>query len=780
MNKFDKFLRSKNGKYIAIGALVLLVLIAIVVGGGLGTGGLLGTAGIPTYPTYPMPKGGYTCLPTCAENDAKMFVLAGMDQSTLSNTPIKVWIMVPGDQPSFTLGIFDGDTSKTISNTLEFFPGGQYNYTNGNWDNARLGDTTYTLYADPLADGSGQAVLSSWLGNDVMLNNAWWETSLNRDEQAKAPNGHYYYRLEASRPLESRGSQVFKVRASGYLMTGLRQEWPVGLTGAITSLFDAKIIYPEISSDYKILGNQTTYNGDWQLYFNIPSNDQNLDVMDGDFDIGAQVILDTDDPNMVGKPIWATSSTADEGVGGVAQNGIGNISDDSPHYFYKASPAVSYEILDPLGQLIYLNENPSGDNEWEKFTVSSNPADNPDVLANSPLEAGMYNIHIKGLDLQNFVWIGVNHPICDPNGGCPPPVWVENTCPRPVGYWKKAVNTVYLKNKNYKLSESKVTLDWGLRNVALASKLYRSGIDLANPVAIENPIPLTGTEANDIMQKKGSGSAMFKRALQQNLAAWMNLGIGKVGPYSQVEIKGITGGDFSGTMLEALQFTDDVILDPAKRADPNLLKRAKQIASWINNNADNDANEDKESLACSDFAKGTFPEGEQPPKHNKLPKAPKPTAPVVKPNPAPVCTAGNTYTVENAASDPFYSVKFNFASGTEVKEGGSDTFKYTLPADVVAAMTNMQVEVMAAGDSRTYDLTCGFTNPLGCGGPVSDELYSVSFDGALDNGDGTYTLTFTVINYSPNALVHTSFSLPDGQTAGGVTTSFTSEICVVP
>jgi hypothetical protein len=137
--------------------------------------------------------------------------------------------------------------------------------------------------------------------------------------------------------------------------------------------------------------------------------------------------------------------------------------------------------------------------------------------------------------------------------------------------------------------------------------------------------------------------------------------------------------------------------------------------------------------------------------------------------------------VENATSDPFYGVKFNFASGTDVKDGGFESFKYTLPTEVVAAMTKMQVEVMAADASRTYELACAFTNPLGCGGAVSDELYSVSFDSALDNGDGTTTLTFTVINHTPDALAHVAFSLPEGQTAGGVTdNSFTSEICVAP
>jgi hypothetical protein len=785
MNKFDKFMRSKNGKYIAIGALVLLVIIAIVVGGGLGTGGLTGTAGVPNNPTYPMPDGGYTCLPTCAENDAKMFILAGSDQASLSNTPVKVWIMVPGDQATFKLSIFDGDTSKAIDNTLQIRADGYFAFGKGNWDDAADADTTYTLYADPLADGSGQTALASWLGNDSMLNNAWWETTLNRDEQAKAPNGHYYYRLEATRDLEGIGGQAFKVRASGYLFTGQRPEWAVGLTGMQATINDVKIIYPESNGNINKLGSKTTYNGDWLWYFEIPSNVQQFTIWDGDFDRGAKSVsasLDTDDPNTVGKPSWATSAAVDEGVGGPNHDGVGIPNDDTINFNYRrVSPAVFYEILNPLGQPIYTNDNPSGTEEWENYTVSSNPAENPDVLSNGTLVAGMYSFHIKGLDLHNYIWIGVTYPICDPNGGCPPPPWTEASCPRTIGYWKNNVKKIYIQNKTKGVQESKESLDWGLRNVALASKLYRSGINVNNPVAIDNPTPLTPAEANAILQKT-NGNSMLDRALQQNLAAWMNLATGKIGPNSQIEITGIAGGDFSGTMMEALRFAEDVILDPAKRADAQLLERAKDIADMINNNAlTTDASEDNaETLACSNYETGVVPKDKQPPTHDKLPKAPKPEAPNVEPAPAPVCTAGNTYTVENTTNNPFYSVKFNFASGTEVKDGGYDTFKYTLPADVVAAMTGMQVEVKAGTDSRTYDLTCDFTNPLGCSGQVFDELYGVSFDSSLDNGDGTYTLLFTVFVYGQHGLSHVAFSLPEGQTAGGLTENYTSEVCTAP
>ncbi len=45
--------------------------------------------------------------------------------------------------------------------------------------------------------------------------------------------------------LEGVGLRPLKVRASGYLMTGQRPEWPVGLTGMYGNTNDIKIIYPQ-------------------------------------------------------------------------------------------------------------------------------------------------------------------------------------------------------------------------------------------------------------------------------------------------------------------------------------------------------------------------------------------------------------------------------------------------------------------------------------------------------------------------------------------------------
>lgn len=407
MKTFEKFFRSRNGVFTLLG--IAAILLVIVAYSSDVLGGLTGTAGV----SYPMPPNGFTCLPTCVENDAKMFSMIGSDQGNISTPSLKVWIMVPGDQSSFTLGIFDGDSSKDSKNKLTLSRG-QWNYNFGNWDNALSGDTTYALYADPLVDGSVQTPLASWKGNDVMPNNAWWETVIDSNEQAKAPNGHYYYRLEATRTPDGKGTNSFKVRASGYLMTGFHQEWPVPLSGVLASGYDIAVVYPESQGVITNLGNQSTYSGDWQVTFNLPLDSQKIEIWDGDFDRGGSN-ADTDDLNTAGKAVWSSSTTLDEGV-----RVVSNKQDDSSINAYKVSPFVSYEILNPDGQPICVNDNPSGSKEWENFIVSSDSADNPDCLLDAPLVPGMYRIHIVGLDLQNNIWLSVNYPICDPDGGCPP------------------------------------------------------------------------------------------------------------------------------------------------------------------------------------------------------------------------------------------------------------------------------------------------------------------------------------------------------------------------
>ena len=102
-------------------------------------------------------------------------------------------------------------------------------------------------------------------------------------------------------------------------------------------------------------------------------------------------------------------------------------------------------------------------------------------------------------------------------------------------------------------------------------------------------------------------------------------------------------------------------------------------------------------------------------------------------------------------------------------------------------MTSMQIEVKAASDQQdagaeTLTLESDFTSPAGFGEPVRDTngLYGVTFDGSIDNNDGTMTLRFTIYVTNKYGLSHVSFGLPEGQTALNMESTYTTEQCTAP
>lgn len=407
MSKFTKWLKSKTGR-ITIGGVILVLIIVAVLGTVFGwwrPGGFTGTAGLPTPPPTPS---GYTCLPTCIENDGKFIFMAGFPWIDFAGTKQAFWIAVPSSYTSLEIGFFDGDSGKDNA--------GAINQKQGNWDD-NANETTYTLYADPLKDGTGTTVVGTWRGNtDNMPNNAWYNVSVNVSPDAQAPSGNFFYRLEATGPTAGSGSNAFKLRSTGFLSAGrsdiLNTNYQI--IGMMAPYPDQAIIYPGGTTD---LG-YTTYTGDWQINFYVPATTTTIDLWDGEFDRGtkASVDPDTDDANTVGKPAWAGSYAKDEGA-----KGAGSPPDDNSNAGWKRTPAVFYELIDPNGN-IYLNNNPSGTDEFENFIVSNDSSINPDILTTNILGSGWYTIHIVGFDLKNTTWLHLNYEICDKDAGCGPSV----------------------------------------------------------------------------------------------------------------------------------------------------------------------------------------------------------------------------------------------------------------------------------------------------------------------------------------------------------------------
>ena len=212
------------------------------------------------------------------------------------------------------------------------------------------------------------------------------------------------------------------------------------------------------------------------------------------------------------------------------------------------------------------------------------------------------------------------------------------------------------------------------------------------------------------------------------------------------------------------------------------MERAKDIGDQINNGL---LGENAETSVCDDY-KPVLPPDKQPPSHADKPKGPKkddPPNPTPVPEPDPETCAGvrvNKYKVE-ITNNPFYGIKFEYTSGTEIKDGDYEEFRIVVTEDEAASMTSVQLEAKAGINVGTVTLeACDFTSVLPCGSePVQDEngFFAFYFMGAEDNGDGTMTLAFYVQNMTSNGLSHATIGLPAGVIPSTPTDSYESKVC---
>jgi hypothetical protein len=348
---------------------------------------------------------------------------------------VVLWIESPAGASSFKIGIFDGDSGRGND--------GNINFRNGNWDDTET-NSTYTLYADPTRDGTGMTAVGQWQANDPNSTadptNGWWtassETMPNNDwykiivktVDAAENNGRYYYRFEATRPVEGAGSNAFKLRSHGTITSGRAElvDANFSLVGQLATSLDIPIICPDWAGDYTDCGPTTTYDGNWEFRFEVPAGTEALSLWDGDFDRGTTTVADEQDTDDLdtppGLPDWAVADfTNPEG-----QGGSGKPADNASSALYRRGEAVQYSVIGPDGTIVFINDEPSGTEEWERFTVSSNP----DIPADEYVDhipAGAYTLKIEGLDLHNFVWFRMNYtigeeecPECPICPDCPP------------------------------------------------------------------------------------------------------------------------------------------------------------------------------------------------------------------------------------------------------------------------------------------------------------------------------------------------------------------------
>lgn len=375
--------------------------------------------------SYIKPTNALECLPSCSSVDGKLLAIAGTGLSTIVGAEIIINLVSTGDKLVF--GIFDGEAGE-------------------NWDAATSVATRfhlkYELHADPAGDSSGLMgpVIATWTGDgsgglnagNQMANNDWSDFTFKNIPQALSSSGDFVYTLQIT-PIDETvpgsAENVFKVRTKDSLYVPAM--FPVsfitpfgGQNPPEFTTEDVLILYPNATFDAdtgSICGLpageicnpndpncclfETTYDGIWSFFMNVPDGEIGLNVWDGDLDYGdfAETVFDTDDPNTPGDPFipeWAIGTDVVFQTARPAEPHDNNGS--SSEFIFVRDPNIQYFVIDPLGNS-YQNFNPSGDREWELFRLDTT-TDNPAIAEYQvdSIEPGMWEVRIVGVDMSNL------------------------------------------------------------------------------------------------------------------------------------------------------------------------------------------------------------------------------------------------------------------------------------------------------------------------------------------------------------------------------------------
>lgn len=333
---------------------------------------------------------GYSYFPTASTTDGRFISLVGANFQSMTGGSIEFGIGLPASTDSLRIGIFDGETG-------------------GRWDFGTT-ELEYNLYADSTANGDGMPLLYTWRGSN-MVDNDWHNIVVPLSAAARSADTVYFYRLVVTLTNNSaRTWSNFKIRTNGSAMLLPRA---FSFAVPLFSTGDAQILYPNYPST-----TGTTYDGTWTFNISIPEAVEDIEVWDGDMDYGAYDASysdtnDVDTPDSI--PSWARNTAAvGEGaastndfavIGGVRSTSrrmTGAPADDNMNAWYRRSPSVEYELVDPNGTVFY-NGNPSGNLEWERFRVSTiaTAASDYDYLT-TVLPVGNYKLRMRGMDLGNL------------------------------------------------------------------------------------------------------------------------------------------------------------------------------------------------------------------------------------------------------------------------------------------------------------------------------------------------------------------------------------------
>lgn len=409
---------------------------------------------------------------TAAEDDGRTVALAGDNIATLAQDSLTFIIAVPPGVSQFELGVFDGETGLTDGSGQRHWDNGttQLQYAlfydplqQGSTDPANLVGVWRGNQSNPTVDPGGAWVASS----PTFPNNGWWNLNVNVPvppvpDPGQAPSGATFYHLCISyrgvtggvisdpctgdpRPADASPSTIanFKLRATtniAVLSFAFAYEGAMRTSGNR----DVFLIYPQFngslpSPDF-FLTTPTTYDGSWSFDLDVPTSQTDLILYGGDFDFGTDLLVgfpsgapvapcaDTDDPDTPNDAFFPPFAV---GPGGVRLDDslpegarpAGSPPDDNRFDVFRRSPCVRWtltspgadgEIGTPGDNVVYANNNPSSQREWEQFRISSEPtcdasptcdpsvSNCADFCAADLLPGGIWRVTIEGVDLSNL------------------------------------------------------------------------------------------------------------------------------------------------------------------------------------------------------------------------------------------------------------------------------------------------------------------------------------------------------------------------------------------
>ena len=251
-------------------------------------------------------------FPDMDPDSGKFLGQAGNNLSTLAGQSNKLYLGIPAGWRGFTLSIFDGDGE---------------NFWDSPFDTVDTLD--YKLYKDPMKSGA-MTLMDSWT-NVGLADDDWTDRSYSTSDDAKAPSGNYFYRIEVNwqNPATANDIAGFKLKVNGQISVVKNQ--PFCVEGAPVNIG----IDPPLGSGDPNPGEQNdpganSYDGNWLFYFYVPTKVETMSFKDGDFDRD----FDTDDPN--------TPNTDPDGPGPALAEGVnpGLPADDSPGGSLTIPPSI--------------------------------------------------------------------------------------------------------------------------------------------------------------------------------------------------------------------------------------------------------------------------------------------------------------------------------------------------------------------------------------------------------------------------------------------------------